>query len=466
MIALYFILTIVTSLMTSSYGQLSCASGWELNGGKCYLINPGFNSGSTFGGWNQCNSYCQKSYLDASMLCIQDGNQNNWLTSKYGAIFWVGYTDMPPYGGGKGSKNYGWVTGCSSTYTNWYSGSSEPNNAGDYEDCTMIWTAGDDYGTSERIAQWNDADCANNDYQCGCQYTLSPTAKSPSLVPTSKSTITPTALSVMPVMPSTVTSTVPTTIPTIIDTGTSLPESRTITCAESYEGGFVSLTCSNGLISAIDFASYGTPSGKCGAYTASSWCHASSSYTKVYNTCIHLASCSIEANNNVFGDPCDGTTKRLYIQVTCANTPGPTYGPTLAPSTIPTAITTTTTIPTASTTTAPTIHIAIANTNLESRSNTQLDLIVGLSFIVFMLFIFVAIGMYYFVKILSALESRLHQVQHSYHQAAVLNNEDHLSLLGHKDQSSVQNTCIAEEQVTYNDIELTDSKIQAYNVES
>lgn len=269
-------------------------------------------------------------------------------------------------------------------------------------------------------------------------------------------------------MPSmiTLTSTVPTTIPTIIDTGTSLPESRTITCAESYEGGSVSLTCSNGLISAIDFASYGTPSGKCGAYTASSWCHASSTYTIVYNICIHLASCSIEANNNVFGDPCIFTEKRLYIQVTCANTPGPTYGPTLAPSTIPTATTTTTTIPTASTTTAPTIHIAIANTNLESRSNTQLDLIVGLSFIVFILFIFVAIGMYYFVKILSALESRLHQVQHSYHQAAVLNNEDHLSLLGHKDQSSVQNTCIAEEQVTYNDIELTDSKIQAYNVES
>jgi len=378
--------------MTSSYGQLSCASGWELNGGKCYLINPNFNSGSTSGGWNQCNSYCQKSYQGATMLCIQDGTQNYWLTSKYMNIFWVGYTDMPPYGGGKGSKNYGWVTGCSSGYTNWFSGSSEPNNERNNEDCTMIWTAADDWGNSYQIAQWNDIDCSKS-FQCGCQYTLSPTTKSPSLVPTSKSTITPTALSVMPSM-ITAKSAVPTTIPTISDAGTSLSESRTITCVEAYEGGSVSLTCSNGLISAIDFASYGTPSGKCGAYTASSWCHASSTYTIVYNTCIHLASCSIEANNNVFGDPCNGSGKRLYIQVTCANTPGPTYGPTLAPSIIPTAKSTTTTIPTASTTTAPTIHIAIATTNSESKSNAQLDLIVGLSFIVIMLFIFVAIGMY------------------------------------------------------------------------
>jgi len=158
--------------MTSSYGQLSCASGWELNGGKCYLINPGFNSGSTFGGWNQCNSYCQKSYLDASMLCIQDGNQNNWLTSKYGAIFWVGYTDMPPYGGGKGTKQYGWVTGCSSTYTNWANG--EPNNL------YTSWADGEDYATMQN-GLWYDASPFTT--SCGCEYYPALT-KSPSYRPT------------------------------------------------------------------------------------------------------------------------------------------------------------------------------------------------------------------------------------------------------------------------------------------
>jgi len=44
------------------------------------------------------------------MLCIQDGVQNNWVKSKYGGSFWIGYTDMPPYGGRQHTKRYGWVT--------------------------------------------------------------------------------------------------------------------------------------------------------------------------------------------------------------------------------------------------------------------------------------------------------------------------------------------------------------------
>jgi hypothetical protein len=41
---------------------------------------------------------------------------------------WICYTDMPPYGEGKGTKQDGWVTGRPSTYTNWYLG--EPSNSG------------------------------------------------------------------------------------------------------------------------------------------------------------------------------------------------------------------------------------------------------------------------------------------------------------------------------------------------
>jgi hypothetical protein len=37
--------------------------------------------------------------------------------------------------------------------------------------------------------------------------------------------------------------------------------------------------------------------------------------------CLGLNSCSVGANNGVFGDPCGGTVKRLYVQVTCGSSP-------------------------------------------------------------------------------------------------------------------------------------------------
>jgi len=223
MFALYFILTVFTSIMTSSYGQLTCASGWELNGEKCYQISPGFNSGSKTGDWNQCNSYCQKSYQGATMLCVQDEVQNTWLLSKYGSSFWIGYTDMPPYGGGKGSKKYGWVTGCSSGYTNWYS--VEPNNYQNNEDCTQVWTAADNTAKDTVAQKWNDADCTVG-IQCGCQYT--PVTVAPSFGPTAApstnapSTIAPS--SGPSIVPSTAPSSIsPTTLSTALVPAIQLP---------------------------------------------------------------------------------------------------------------------------------------------------------------------------------------------------------------------------------------------------
>ena len=89
-------------------------------------------------------------------------------------------------------------------------------------------------------------------------------------------------------------------------------------CSSSHEGGTVSVACSSGLIiAAVNFASYGTsPTGTCGAYNTSS-CHAPSSYSVVANACVNQPSCSIDANNKVFGDPCEEALKGLYIQVTC-----------------------------------------------------------------------------------------------------------------------------------------------------
>ena len=90
-------------------------------------------------------------------------------------------------------------------------------------------------------------------------------------------------------------------------------------CFSSHEGSSVSVACSSGfIITAINFASYGTtPYGSCGAY-ATAICHAPSSNSVVSSKCLNQPSCSIDANNNVFGDPCDKQFKGLYVQVTCS----------------------------------------------------------------------------------------------------------------------------------------------------
>lgn len=64
----------------------------------------------------------------------------------------------------------------------------------------------------------------------------------------------------------------------------------------------------------VDFASYGTPNGTCGAYTVGS-CAAGTSTTIVQNTFIGQSSASLAVNNTTFGDPCAGTFKRIYVQL-------------------------------------------------------------------------------------------------------------------------------------------------------
>ena len=132
-------------------------------------------------------------------------------------------------------------------------------------------------------------------------------------------------------------------------------------CGSANEGGTASITCSSGVITSIDFASYGTPTGICGAYSVSG-CNAVTSRNVVYRACINRASCSVDANNVVFGDPCPYTRKRLYIQVTCTTAILPSIYPSQSPTTLsPTRIPTTlspTLIPTYSlspTTLSPTL---------------------------------------------------------------------------------------------------------------
>ncbi len=68
----------------------------------------------------------------------------------------------------------------------------------------------------------------------------------------------------------------------------------------------------DGTFSQVAFASYGTPSGTDGQYSQGS-CHATNSILKVSQQLIGKSTATIGAGNGLFGDPCGGTYKKLYI---------------------------------------------------------------------------------------------------------------------------------------------------------
>jgi hypothetical protein len=75
------------------------------------------------------------------------------------------------------------------------------------------------------------------------------------------------------------------------------------------------------IISKIVTASYGDPlSGSCGSYTiTSTTCRSGLSDYFVGQACLGQQTCTVGANNNVFGnDPCDGEVKTLTIDAQCA----------------------------------------------------------------------------------------------------------------------------------------------------
>jgi hypothetical protein len=87
-------------------------------------------------------------------------------------------------------------------------------------------------------------------------------------------------------------------------------------CATANEGGILQLTAPSGaVITAINFASYGTPNGTCGSFTLGT-ANATNSKSIVEGYALGTNSVSIPATNAVFGDPVYGTAKRLYIQAT------------------------------------------------------------------------------------------------------------------------------------------------------
>jgi hypothetical protein len=89
------------------------------------------------------------------------------------------------------------------------------------------------------------------------------------------------------------------------------------------EGQTLTLTAPGGTaFTSVAFASYGTPSTGSTPYSLGG-CHASNSSTIVGNAFIGLNSASISGDNNVFGDPCGGTVKKLAVTLNYASTSTP-----------------------------------------------------------------------------------------------------------------------------------------------
>ena len=89
-------------------------------------------------------------------------------------------------------------------------------------------------------------------------------------------------------------------------------------CGTTVENGSITLTAPAGnVFTGIQFASYGTPNGACGSFTIGA-CHAANSVSICSAVFAGNNSASISATNGVFGDPCGGTPKRLYIEASYA----------------------------------------------------------------------------------------------------------------------------------------------------
>ena len=85
------------------------------------------------------------------------------------------------------------------------------------------------------------------------------------------------------------------------------------------ENATVAMTAPPGTIFVgVQFASYGTPTGTSGSFAIGP-CHSSTSMSVVSTYLVgQSGTVNIPATNAVFGDPCSGTGKRLYIQAVAA----------------------------------------------------------------------------------------------------------------------------------------------------
>jgi hypothetical protein len=98
--------------------------------------------------WDSAQGYCLGLDAGFNLVTVNDSQEEDFLAQQqkpYGkTLWWIGYSDQSQEG------QFSWVDGSSSGYSNW--ASSEPNNSGGAENCTVdAWDPG---------GRWNDYPCA------------------------------------------------------------------------------------------------------------------------------------------------------------------------------------------------------------------------------------------------------------------------------------------------------------------
>jgi hypothetical protein len=90
------------------------------------------------------------------------------------------------------------------------------------------------------------------------------------------------------------------------------PPSGLLQCGSAGEGYPVQLSCrqGGGVISSVDFASYGTAAGACGQMKEGT-CHAANSSDIIKQACLGKQECSPLSSFEIFGDPC----KSLFVMI-------------------------------------------------------------------------------------------------------------------------------------------------------
>ena len=78
------------------------------------------------------------------------------------------------------------------------------------------------------------------------------------------------------------------------------------------------ISCGEGVISEVKFASYGNPTGVCGYHQYGS-CHSVKSLDIVEKECLHKSECRVQTDGDFWGDPCSGQmdVKWLTVAVLC-----------------------------------------------------------------------------------------------------------------------------------------------------
>ena len=87
-----------------------------------YQYNGSIYRLTTAATWQQAQSQAQS--LGGNLVTINNQAEQDWLVGTFGGSeqLWIGFTDEVTEG------EFKWVSGETSTYTNWFPG--EPNNAG------------------------------------------------------------------------------------------------------------------------------------------------------------------------------------------------------------------------------------------------------------------------------------------------------------------------------------------------